>query len=201
MNHLFDHTYSWSCLIHFTGKDPKGRSQAVGWCSMAVLSSLELNLQFHPPQGPCHGGSAWRVAWSWRQVLLHIPQAAQFPDTSIASSTFCYCPTMIFCGGHLESLNFSFLIFSENECWNVRNTFGLKIIDLGSLWQRSWTMNMDGPCASFYTDARAHKLYDWSMLLQMILHLVIVPEVHTHCLRVLWRKERTIIEGLILPNF
>lgn len=25
---------------------------------MAVLPSLELSLQFHPPQGPWHGGSA-----------------------------------------------------------------------------------------------------------------------------------------------
>lgn len=62
-------------------------------------------------------------------------------------------------------------------------------------------MSINGPCASFCTDAHVNTLYDWSLLLQMILHLVIVPEVHVHCLKVLGCKERAIIEGLILPNF
>lgn len=199
MNHLSDHIHSWSCFTHLTGKDPKGRSQAVGWCSVAVLPSLALSLQFHPPQDPWHGGSARCVAWSWKQVLLHVPQAAPFPST--ASSTLCCCQTMIFCKGHLESLNFAFWFCSENECLNVRNTFQLKIIDSGSPWQRRWTMNINGPCASFCTDAHANKLYDRSVLLQMILHLVIVPEVHVHCLSILGCKERIIMEGLILPNF
>lgn len=38
MNQLFDRIYSWSHLIHLTGKDPKVRGQAAGGCSRAVLS-------------------------------------------------------------------------------------------------------------------------------------------------------------------
>lgn len=139
------------------------------------------------------------VAWSWKQELLHVPQAAPFP--CIASSTLYCCQTMIFYGGHLENLKFTFGFCSENECLKARNSFGLKIIDSGSLWQRSWIMNINGPCASFCTDAHANTLYDWSLLLQMILHLIIVPEVRVHCLTVLGCKERAIIEGLILPKF
>lgn len=150
--------------------------------------------------GFLHGGSARWVAWSWKQVLLHVPQAAPFPGIA-SSSTLCCSQTTIFYRGHLESLKFTFWFCSENECLNVRNAFGLKTIDSGSLQQRSWTIKINGPCASFCTDAHANKLYDWSMLLQMILHLVIVPEVHVHCLRALGHKERTKIEGLILPNF
>lgn len=74
-------------------------------------------------------------------------------------------------------------------------------MDPGSLWQRSWTMNIGGASASFYTDGHPNKLCDWSMLLLMILHSVIVSEVRVPCLRVLGGEERTIVEGLILPNF
>lgn len=106
MNHLSEQIYSRSCLLYLTEKESKGRSQAVGWCSIAVLPSLALSLQFHPPQGPWHGGSARCVACSWQQVLLLVPQAAPFP--SIASSTLCCSQTRIFYGGHLKSLNFTF---------------------------------------------------------------------------------------------
>lgn len=74
-------------------------------------------------------------------------------------------------------------------------------MDPGSLWQRSWTMNTDGASASFYTDTHPNKLCGRSMLLLMILHSVIVSEVHVLCLRVLGSEEKTIIEGLIMPNF
>jgi len=61
-------------------------------------------------------------------------------------------------------------------------------------------MNIDGASASFYTGAHPDKLHDWSMILLMVLHSVVVSEVYVLSLRVLGGEERTIIEGLILPN-
>lgn len=78
----------------------------------------------------------------------------------------------------------------QEQLWTENHRFWLSVAE---------KLDYEHKCAIY--DTHANKLYDWSMLFQMILHLVIVPEVHVHCLKALGCKERTIIDGLILSNF
>lgn len=132
MNHLLDHIYSWSYLINWNGKDSKGKNGAAWLCFPPwnwVCSSILLRVPGMV--------AVPRVAWSWKQELLHVPQAVPFP--CIASSTLYCCQTMIFYGRHL---NFTFWFCSENECLEARtenNRFWLPVAEKLD-YEHKWAM-------------------------------------------------------------
>lgn len=86
----------WSHLLLITIDScnwKKPRSQGPGFgrvqqgCAFLAHPSLALDFQSHPPEGPWHGDNAQSVAWSWRQELVRIPQAAPSSVTGITAYT------------------------------------------------------------------------------------------------------------------